>query len=100
MLCHYLSVFSSFNISMLKTYKIYDPPSKNILTLCMWHVKENVKSDDSLFSSRYSANSIYLVTLNSATTCDLVKICVRRFFILRNKIIQFSNNFCKDKKCQ
>ena len=33
---------------------IYDPPSKNILTHCTWHAKENAKSDDFLSSSRYS----------------------------------------------
>ena len=63
MFCHHLSVFLlSFNISMLKSYLIYDPPLKNILTHCMWHVKENVKSNDFLFSSRYLEN--WLIILN------------------------------------
>ena len=54
--------FLSFNIRMLKSYLIYDPPLKNILTHCMWHVKENVKSNDFLFSSRYLEN--WLIILN------------------------------------
>ena len=34
MFCHHLSVSLSFNISMLKSYMIYDLPSKNVLIHC------------------------------------------------------------------